>query len=156
VALALIGGVAEKDKVVSDYYHVNTDASAAPHSYHIWLQENLAITGGDPKYGEYLRRLKYQDVCFAYVNKLGIVAAGEVLKPWSGRPHSPPVLWTKPEEVGTEYAIPVNWFADLRRHPISLAEYRSILGRPTIPRGTIQRLPLGQALTLLHVCRERA
>lgn len=116
-----------------EYYIINTDAISLGYSPHdMWIERGLAIVGGS-EHAKQLNKLKPGDICFMYANKQGIVAAGNVLERWDGRPHRLGI-YSETEE----YCIRVNWWMDLRERPVSPPEIRRITGY--IPPKTLQRL----------------
>lgn len=108
------------------YYFINTDFKTLNYSPHdIWIENNLAFTGGPIEYGKLLQKLKPDDICLMYVNTVGIMAIGRVMENWDGKKYIPPMLYSKPDD---EYRIKVDWFLDLREHPISTSELRRLVG----------------------------
>jgi hypothetical protein len=132
-----------------DYYIINTDAgnlSSSPHD--IWIEQGMAFTGYSMYYGEYLGKLKPNDICFMYVNQRGIMAVGRVLEEWDGKTYNSPIVYTGINE----YRIKVDWFLDLRSEPISIGEIRDIVG--TVPPRALQRIKDTKGQVLLDRCLE--
>lgn len=115
------------------YYLINTDAKTigrSPHS--VWLEKGYAYTGGPIKYGNLLNRLKPGDTLFVYANKIGIVAAGEVLDPWDKQTYyNEPDIY--PDQNEKIYRVKVKWFSEMGSHPILASEIRQVGGH-VVPR----------------------
>jgi hypothetical protein len=132
-----------------DYYIINTDARNLGYNPHdIWIEYGMAFTGYSMRYGEYLGKLKPNDICFMYVNQRGILAVGWVLEEWDGKTYDSPIVYTEMNE----YRIKVDWFLDLRSKPISLDEVRDIVG--TIFPRALQRIKDTKGKVLLDRCLE--
>ncbi|HEX4143573.1 MAG TPA: hypothetical protein VHY91_08575 [Pirellulales bacterium] len=95
------------------------------------IQRGAAVTGGDPSFGETLKRLAEGDTLLMFQNRIGVVARGTVLEPWDRVPHE--TLWyydsSNHEEwpAGSrEYRIGVNW--SRLSEPIRINALRQCLG----------------------------
>lgn len=106
--------------------------------FRILIRKGLAVTGGDPIYGEKLGCLSKGDTLLMYENKIGIVAIGAVRERWDRKTHSDPVYTL--DELRREYRLNVNWFLDLSDTPISLEELNRRTGYGAAPRGTVRRI----------------
>jgi hypothetical protein len=126
------------------YYFINTDAKSlggeSPHDK--WIKYKYAFTGGLIAYGKQLGRLSQGDICLAYANRIGVVAAGKVLSTWDGITYQNPLVYTEPHK-DKEYRIGVDWFLDLRDKPIKIDRLRLILGWN--PSRAVQRIKKDEA-----------
>jgi hypothetical protein len=87
------------------------------------LTMGVACTGGDIKYGQFLRRLKRGSRVFLYVNQVGVVAEGIVESEWKGRANSRHLVWME----GREYTVGVRWIKRASEHEaVALAVLKSI------------------------------
>lgn len=135
-----------------EYYVVNTDAKSLRVSPHdTWFQTSLVITGGPPRYGKTLGRLQASDIVFMYVNRLGVVGVGRVIKPWDGSTYDPPLVYVDPKEP--EYRLQVQWFLDLRSCPLAGVSLESCGFRPLRPAVVHLRTAVGEKL--LRCARQR-
>ncbi len=128
------------------YYIINTDAKnlgASPHD--TWMEQGFAFTGGEIHYGELLGKLEVNDICFMYVNKNGVMAAGRVLEKWDEKVYSSPVIYGG----DSEYRIKMDWFLDLRSKPVGVSEVGDITG---IPPTTLQLVNSTSGEALLNRC----
>lgn len=122
-------------------FFVNTDAvSYAGESKHDdWIGRNVVLTGGDVKYRHDLARVPADARVLVYVNKVGVVAVGQVLTEDVQVVLPPDTIYDSDQP---EYHRPVNWLLDLRENPISSAELVAILGWN--PRAAVQEVRKGK------------
>jgi len=103
------------------------------------LRKGVVCTGGDTKYGRYLRRLHAGCRIFLYVNRIGVVAEGVVTSEWSGRANHPAVVWK-----GQEYTVGVKWVRKATPEQAVSSNELSRLGLRQI-RITLSRVEAGVA-----------
>ena len=148
-----------------NYYHINTDTDALDYSPHAkWIKFDRAFTSGDApdsyyKYGERaLGILSPGDILFMYVNKLGVVAAGQVCEFWDGCAYTGSDRLIYYETAYTEYRIGVDWCFRVVANPIGTKELRKILDwhpRGWLWRSTFGRISPDKAERLLEAIRHR-
>lgn len=148
------------------YYYINTNTEAdesAQGNPQKWIDCGYAFTSGDyEEYGERkLGKLNPGDILFMYVNEVGVVAVGEVLKHWDKKKHKAERLV---DREYPEYRIPVEWFIRLVNKPIEKEVLKKIFGSDSgrwYPRKTLRRLENEKAKKLLKeahirdVCLEK-
>ena len=115
-----------------EYYYIITSANSVDR-HKVWLEHNLAFTGGAKRYGKKLRKLKPDDICFMYVTGEGVKAVGKVLERWNEKPYHKELMVSKLGQ--TEYRLKVKWCINLRK-PISRCEHNKIVGWP--PRRSVR------------------
>ena len=124
-----------------NYYFYNNDATSlfGDNRTHILLEQGYAITGGPRDFGKQLAKLLPDDILLMYENKKGVVAVGNVLEPWDKQGYKTPIYYVQGKSFWSpelEYRIKVNWFLDLTKAPISVAEIRDKIGYQ--PRGAVK------------------
>lgn len=134
-------GIAESS---GDYFFYNTDAKSmgGERRFSVLLQHGFAATSGPRSFGEQLGQLSPGDTLLMYENGLGVVAIGTVLECWDGQSHATPVYYLRGvggfHDSGHEYRIQVDWFLDLAKNPITVAEIKKHIG--ATPRGAVKRI----------------
>jgi hypothetical protein len=126
-------------------FFVNTDAvSYAGKSKHDdWIGRNVVLTGGDVKYKHDLARIPADARVLVYVNKLGVVAVGQILTKDVQVVLPPDTIYDSDQP---EYHRPVTWLLDLRESPIGPAELIALLGWN--PRLAVQEVHKGKEALL--------
>lgn len=126
-------------------FFVNTDAvSYAGESRHDdWIGRNVVLTGGDVKYKHDLARIPADARVLVYVNKVGVVAVGQVLTEAIQVLLPPDTIYDSDQP---EYHKAVTWLLDLRESPINSAELVALLGWN--PRGAVQEVRKGKEALL--------
>ena len=114
-----------------NYYYINSDMKTLEknHSPHgEWVARRYAFTSGDYEiHGEQaLGKLTPKDICFMYVNRGGVVAAGRVRESWNGCSYEGNSRWIYQDTPYTEYRIPVDWDYIVVNNPITTQEIREI------------------------------
>lgn len=122
-------------------FFVNTDAvSYGGLSKHDeWLRRNVVLTGGETGYKDAIARIPQGARVLVYVNKVGIVAVGQMT--------SGDIIEVKPPNTiypteQPEYHRPVVWLLDLRPNPITWAELVTLLGQG--PLQAVQEVRVGK------------
>ena len=121
-----------------NYFFYNTDAKSlvGPPRFNKLIDQDLGATSGPRRFGEQLSQLAHRDILLMYEDGKGVVAVGSVLKPWDGKSHKIPLYYKAGDEWGeAEYRIEVDWFRDLSKKPIGVAEIKKRLGYT--PRGAV-------------------
>ena len=140
------------------YYYLNTDRDALGYSPHAkWIRHNHAFTSGDyEQYGvQVLGKLEPGDICFMYVTKRGVLAAGRVSESWAGSSYKGSDRLVYQYTEYTEYRIRVDWYLPIVDNPISIDELRDIVGW-TPPRTLQPITDTDKAGRLLKEIRNRA
>ena len=116
-------------------FFVNTDAvSYAGQSKHDdWIGRNVVLTGGEVEFERDLARMPAGGRVLVYVNKVGVVAVGQVLAENVQKVLPPDTIYDSEQP---EYHKTVAWLLDLRANPISSAELVALIGWN--PRGAVQ------------------
>ncbi|HBG05388.1 MAG TPA: hypothetical protein DDY22_07510 [Geobacter sp.] len=108
------------------YYIINTDKRSfeGMNDISVWLDNDLAFTGGPARYLDELTRLEVGDICLMYENEIGIVAVGRVLSRCDRQAYLPPMYYDKPDMP--EYRAGVHWFLHLTRNPLDISRIREL------------------------------
>jgi hypothetical protein len=134
-------------------YYLNTEANHLAQSPHdIWIAKQRAYVSTEP-YGRKLAKLQPDDVCFMYVNTVGVIAVGTVHDEWDGQPSSTPQVYIDRPDLQPEYSRPVTWDLVLRDRPIPAPVLRAIT-RCT-PRQAVQRIRHDDADRLLAFAKQQ-
>ena len=122
------------------YYYINTDKKTLDCSPHAkWIRYDRAFTSGNPpegyeKYGaQVLGKLELGDILFMYVNKRGVVAAGQVSESWDRCSYEGSDRLIYQNIECAEYRIGVDWCLPVVNNPISMDDLREIIGWTPIP-----------------------
>ena len=141
-----------------NYYYINTDTDALGYSPHAkWIKHNHAFTSGDyEQYGvQVLGKLEPGDICFMYVTKRGVLAAGRVAESWAGSSFKGADRLVYQYTEYTEYRIRVDWYLPVVYNPIPPEDLREIIGW-TPPRALQSITNTNKAERLLREIRNRA
>jgi 5-methylcytosine-specific restriction endonuclease McrA len=129
-------------------FFVNTDAvSYGGLSKHDdWIRQNVVLTGGETGYKDALARIPQGARVLVYVNKVGVVAVGQVTTSETIEVSPPNAIYPTDEP---EYHRPVAWLLDLRSNPITWAELVELLGQG--PLQAVQEVHAGKDALLLRL-----
>ena len=109
------------------YWYFNTDKGKKYNPTPIWFQTGMAYSGGDRQdYGEPLKKLQPNDICFMYENRIGIVSVGRVIEQWDGKSHkdkNDKYVYKYDNYDMDEYRIKIEWLIDLRNKPVSFKQW---------------------------------
>ena len=129
-------------------YHINTDSNIRAKNekptYEDWFDQGMAFAGDKEIKWKHavFKRLRKDDVLFAYHNKAGYVLAGIVDEPWDGKTYEGNKRLLYEEKY--EYRIKVNWVRDWRNSPKKDVELLGIQISKT-PKFSVVMMPIDPA-----------
>lgn len=127
-------------------FYVNTDSvSFGGLSKHDdWIRRNVVLTGGETRYRDEIARIPQGARVLVYVNKVGVVAVGQVTSRETIEVSPPSTIYPTDQP---EYHRSVEWMLDLRSNPITWAELVALSGQG--PLRSVQEVHAGKD-ALLH------